>query len=250
MKKLFAVCVFAMFLSGIHAQNIIDKHYQHFVDADESTVVHVAGLTFQMASNVLGEELEEEKEFIQSIQSFDLVAMPTIDNPREEYKAAVALIGSDYEELINVKEKDGNFSLHIDEENGTVYEVVGIAGGSDEFVIFSLLGQMDLDQIGDMISKIDDQNFGALKDVNLSKVEEVKVYPNPVNTANQFTIDIPDEMIGGKLIVVDPSGAQVKSIKINGNKENIKTNDMNPGYYVVTIENAGVTIKKKVLVVR
>ncbi len=249
MKKLFGLSFLLLFSVSIFAQNIIEEHFQYLVDSDESTVIHVAGLTFQLASNFVDEE-EETQDFLQSIESFDLVAMRDSTGATELYRTALSHIGDEYDELLKVKDKEGNFSLFIDEEDGVVYELVGTGAGTDDFVIFTLVGEMRLDQIGEMINKIDDQGFEALKEIDIKIGDEVKVYPNPVNSSGQLSIDIPDEMLGGTATVYDPSGAKVQSFAADQNTKKITTENYNPGYYVVSIEKDGTTIKKKVLVVR
>lgn len=250
MKKLFSLLVLVASATTIFSQNIIDRHFQDLVDSDESTVVHVAGLTFQMAANFISEEDKDEQEFVQSIKSFDLVALRETANATDEYKKALTYVSDDYEELIKVKDKDGNFSLFIDEEDGVVYEVVGVGASTDDFVLFTLLGEMQLDQIGSMISKIEDQDFSMLKDVNISSGSDISIYPNPVNTSGSISVDIPDDLQGGTATLIDPRGKKVSSFSIDQTTHTIKTNDLNPGYYVVAIEKGGVSIKKKVLIVR
>ena len=95
MKKLISISVSLLFALNMFGQNIIDRHFEYLVDSDESTVIHVAGLTFQLASNFASEDADTE-EFLQSIESFDLVAMDDQANARELYDTALGHVGDGY----------------------------------------------------------------------------------------------------------------------------------------------------------
>lgn len=253
MQKLIYLCLCLFLINILSAQNIIDKHYQNFVDLDNSTVVHVSALTFQYAAQFVPENEDEQreiKEFVKSIKSFDLVTVPDLPNASEEYKNAISRVGDEFEELLNIKNSEGRFSVHIDEEDGVVYELVGVGYEPDEFVIFSLVGEMRLDQIGEMIGKINSEKFSPLKQINTSGVAELKVYPNPVNAQGILSVDIPEEMIGGKMSLINSNGAKVNDYTVESQTQKIKISGLTPGYYFVTIDKDGVLIKKKVLVVR
>ncbi len=252
MKKLYAFICICLSVGVLSAQNIIDKHYEHYVEMDESTVISVSSLTFQYAANFVPENTEEEremKEFIESVESFDLVKV-SIDDPKAEYRNALALIGDDYDELINVKDGTTRASIRIDEEDGIVYELVGVVAEDRDFVIFSLLCEVELDKIGEMISKIDSDKFAPLKDAGIAEVSEMRAYPNPITASAELTVDIPSSMDGGQLSLIDANGSQVHKETISGTQTTISTAGYTPGYYIVNIENGGFSMKKKVLVVR
>lgn len=253
MKKLYILLSFMICSAATMAQNLIDKHYEHFVEADNSTVVHVSSLTFQYAANFVPENEEEAiefKEFMQSIQSFDLVKVPELTNAVDEYKSGVDLVKGDYDELLQIRDQATRFSLYIDEEDGIVYELVGIGADEGDFFVFSLLGEMRLDQIGEMINKVQSDNFSPLKPISDSGVSEMSVYPNPVNINNSFQVDVPEGMIGGRVSLIDANGAVVNNAQALSDEETINTSGLNPGYYFVSIEKDGVMMKKKILIVR
>lgn len=253
MQKIITLFLCLLLINLLSAQNIIDKHYQNFVDQENSTVVHVSALTFQYAAQFVPENEEEQKEikeFVQSIKSFDLVTVPDLATASAEYKNAMGKMGDGFEELLNVKDADGRFSVYIDEEDGVVYELVGVGYEPDEFIIFSLVGEMRLDQIGKMIGKMKSENLSPLKQINTSGVSDLKVYPNPVNAQGVLSIEIPDNMMGGKVSLINANGAKVGDAKVAGSIHEIQTSGLTPGYYFVTIDKDGVLMKKKVLVVR
>ena len=253
MKQLYLLFALSISSLSLTAQNIIDKYYQHYVDHEESTVIHVSALTFQYAAHFVPDNTEEEqeiKEFVETIHSFDLVSVPNLEIAGQEYRMAVDRIAGDYDELVNIKDGADRFSVYIDEEDGIVYELVGIGVDETDFIIFSLVGEIRLDQIGKFINKMESDNFEPLKRAKIGQASDLRVYPNPVNVNAELTMDIPEELVGGEIQIFDTNGQMVRTLSAASNQNQIDVSSLTPGYYVLSIENAGVTMKKKVLVVR
>ena len=78
---------------------------------------------------------------------------------------------------------------------------------------------------------------------------DMKVYPNPATSDAQLTVEIPQKMIGGSITVYDLSGNQVQKMDATDNRNEINTDGLAAGQYVVEINKAGVTLKKKFIVV-
>ena len=150
MKKVFILGLFLFFSLSSFAQNFVSDNYQNFIDADNSTVVQVHGVSFQLAAQFLeeadNENTAEIREALNTIKSFQLVAMPELENPLGEYEKGLNSLGNAFDELVNVKDKENRFSVLIDEEDGVVYELVGLGTESDEgrFIAFSLTGEIPL----------------------------------------------------------------------------------------------------------
>lgn len=253
MKKHFILTSLILFTGLLSAQNFIDKHYSGLEDLESSTVVHVSKMSFQIASTVIPEDEEDAqriKDLISSVESFDLVQVPDMTDAAQTYNNAVRKLESQFEELINMKDKADHFSLHINENGGVVYELVGLGHDDDEFTVFSVVGEIALEDIGEILSKLDKGGDSPLDKVRGFDLSELSVYPNPVNSASEITIEVPDNMIGADATLVDMSGAVLKRFKINNSSQSVGVKSVQPGYFIVNIEKEGVTMKKKVLVVQ
>jgi len=122
MKKVLELVLFTLFSFSALSQNFVSDNYQNFLDAENSTVVQVHGVTFQMAAEILseaeGENAEEIREALKTIKSFQLLAMPDIDDPISEYTKGLNNLDNAFDELVNVKDNENRFSIQIDEEDG------------------------------------------------------------------------------------------------------------------------------------
>lgn len=250
---LFTLATFISFSS--FGQNIIDRHYSDLQDRENITSVFVSGKMFSYASYIEvedDEELDKIKDFVTKIQSFNLIVAHDLENPIGEFKKGLKVLNRDYEELIQVRDKEGRFSVYVDETNGVVHELVGIATDNEKFVVGTLMGEMDLDKISEMIGKIntegnDNPVFERFKDTGIS---EWKAYPNPVNTSGTLNLELPDNMIGGKATLFDNNGAQVKNQIINTNFETVDLEGLSPGQYIIQLDNETTTMKKKIVIIK
>ena len=254
MKKVSLLACFICSVFIASGQNFVTNNYQGFIDQDNSTVVQVSKLAFQMASEVISgsddEDVQEVRDIISQVESFQLVKVDDLDNAQSEYSNGVGKLSNDYDELLNVKDGSDRFSLHIDEDNGTIYELVGLGYDEGDFVAFSLVGEIPLDQIGEIIGKIQSEQMSDVEGFSTLKVSEVNVFPNPVSAQNVFNLEVEQELVGAKATVVDINGQIVHSFTINNQVEKVRTNGLKNGYYIVAIEKGPVTVKKKINVIQ
>jgi len=253
MRFLFVLAL-ALITSAGYAQNFIDANYSQYEDLEETTVVHVTGKTFEIASYVIptdDEETAELAEFVGSITALDVIAVPELATARAEYDKGVSLLAQDFEELLNIKEKSNRFSVYIDEEGGTVYELVGIGVDDSEFIVVSLTGEMRLDLIGAIINKMEDfKGMEPLAKLKEYKATDFTAYPNPASSGTTLSIDIPETMIGGVGRIYDLQGAAVNEFSITTVTQQLRTSGLQPGTYVIGLEKDDVSIKKQVVIVR
>ena len=248
------ICAFVSF--QLSAQNAVEDYFSNHLDNQEATVVQVSGKLFQYAAKFIPDDeledmpVEDAKDMLSNITSFVLVKIDSLNNSKAEYRSGIRkLEGSgSYEELIRVSDKENNFSLFIDESNDVIHEIVGVVSTEDEFVVAALTGEMRLDQIQNIIAKIESTEIKSVMrgvDVNVS---DMKVYPNPTTSDNELMVEVPEKMIGGTINIYDMSGSKVMSITAEDRQHTISTDNMSSGQYVVEINKAGVTLKKKLVV--
>lgn len=259
MKKVLLFAVIAILSLTSYAQNFVSDNYQNYLDAENSTVVQVHGVTFQLAADFLeeadNENTDEIRETLRTIKSFQLVAMPDLANPQSEYSGGLSKLNDNFDELVNVKDQESRFSVHIDEEDGIVYELVGLGSESDEgkFLAFSLTGEIPLEMIGEIMNKVESKGGKDLMNILDDKeieISSINVYPNPTSANNRLTVEIPDNLIGGEGLFVDLNGKVITKFEIQNQVQELKTDGLSPGYYVVSLSKDGTTVKRKVNVIR
>ena len=254
MKKIFLAAI-VMFGAtfGFAQENIVDKHFSHYKGTDEFTTVHISGKMFELASQidieVEGEEMKTLKEMASRIESFNLIVGEELPNLDSEYKSAVKLVRSSHEELMRVNSPEGNFMFKVDEDNGIVRELILVGKAEGKFIVFSLMGEIELNELGTMMKGIQDHGISDLSGAFEGGANKFKVYPNPVGTSDQLTISVPENMQGGDATINDMNGNVMQSILgLNSSKEQISTQGLVPGTYIITLTKGETIISKQVVV--
>ncbi|MGB0425021.1 MAG: DUF4252 domain-containing protein, partial [Flavobacteriales bacterium] len=84
-----------------------------------------------------------------------------------QYKSAIKKIKGSYEVLMTVDDNDEDMTFFIKENNGIITELLMIVGGNDNFMIMSIVGDIDLNQIAKLSRTLDIEGMENLE--NLEK---------------------------------------------------------------------------------
>lgn len=254
MKNLLSLILAVFVSSSLFGQGIIDRNYSQYVDQEDVTHVFVSGKLFDFASiigsNIDDKEVQELSEFASKIEAFSLIKVPNTTKANAEFKKGLADVQDDYDELIRVRDEGTKFAVFVDEENDVVYEIVGLGVVEEEFIAFSLVGEMDLNKIADFVSKADSDVFEPLKRLEEFNPEEMKVYPNPANVSSDLNLEVPTSMVGAKATLYDSNGAKVRTFDVKSSKESFSTNNLSPGNYFIEINKESISMKRQVIVVQ
>lgn len=252
MKNIFNLILFSFLAMSIQAQDIISDHFGHLENRDNATNIEITGKMFSYATNFQDtgdEEMDQIAGFVSTVEGFRALAFEKLETSKEEYTRGLDALRGSFDELLVVRSPEGNFSLYVNETNGIVHELVGIGSDNEKFGVFSLLGHMDLKQIGKFAAEIQMEGFDKMEKIKDYNVSEVKVFPNPVSTSETFTLQTPDELDGADATLIDSNGRTIKDVYIDDNLINIKTNDLSPGIYYLNVSKESVSVKKKLIVV-
>jgi|GEM_PF-651381 len=255
--KYLSLIICGLISFQLSAQNAVEKYFSNHLDNQDATVVQVSGKLFQYAAAIVPDEMEESedfpvkdaKNFLQNITSFTLVKVDSLSNSQSEYKRGINSLGDEYEELVRVRDKENKVSILINETNEVIHEIVALVTTENEFVVAALTGEMRIDQIQDIVSKIQSEDMQSIMSTANVNLEEMKVYPNPATSNAQMMIEIPQTMIGANATIFDMNGNQIRTLTIEDSKTSIDTNGLSEGQYVVAVDKAGVTLKKTFIVV-
>ena len=251
MKNIFLTLAVLVTLH-LNSQNFIDTHFPGYEDHDETTVVHVSAKSFDLASALIPANNIDEQEvvdFIGTINALDVIAVDHIDNVVGEYNRGISILDNGYEELVKVKDKGDRFSVYIDENDGTVFEIVGIGATDGEFIVASITGEMSLEIISDILRTMNSGEFKPFSKMKAFEAVDFAVYPNPSNNDGEITIDIPERLIGGDARIFDMNGRVLNTIKVNDVSTKIITSGLEPGNYVIGVEKGDFSMKKKIIIV-
>ncbi len=255
--KYLSLIICALISFQLSAQNAVDKYFSNHLDNEKATVVQVSGKLFQYAAAIVPDEMESDeefpvkdaKDFLSNITSFTLIKVEALENSQAEYKRGLNSLGDEFEELVRIRDKDNKVSILINETDDMIHEIVALVTTDNEFVVAALTGEMRLDQIQDIVSKIQSDDIQSMIEGADVELGDMKVFPNPATSNAQLIVEIPEKMIGGSMTIFDLSGNQVQTMDATNNRTEISTDGLAAGQYVVEINKAGVTLKKKFIVV-
>lgn len=184
MKKLVAIPVMVMIVSGAFGQDAISKFFNKYQNDESFNQVNISSKMFGLITN-MEIETPEDKDIVEAIsklKGLKILAKEDARDARALYKEALGLIPKDYEELMTVREKDKDMKFLIKESSGKISELLMVMGGNEEFMVLSLFGEIDLKQISRIGKKMDVKGLEQLHRMGDDDKKEAK--PKPTSKDN------------------------------------------------------------------
>lgn len=251
MKRIGIFLFTIMTFQVISAQNIIDESFSQYKSNDNYTKVSVSGKMFDMASEMeldgSDQDLEDIKELVSGIESFHMIFGTQEVETKRKYYEGVDIIQRRYEELMSVDDKEGNFSLYINEKNGMVFEVVMIGASHDKFMVATLKGNMDLKRLGQITKRLKKESLD-LGEIMQSDHHDVQVYPNPSALGSTVKMTAVQNLIGAEATLIDMSGKVLAKWIVNEGEMEIPTHNLSKGRYIIEILNGDQTVRRKLII--
>ncbi len=170
MKYLMTFIIAFIAFSGF-SQSAIDKYFSDFNSDESFTSISISGKMFHLLTHIEG-ETAEEKEILQTISKLEgmkMLVKPQSSANDAVYRSSIKRLGSEFEELMRVEDKEENLVFFIRETNGQIRELVLIGSGQSELFIMSLIGDIDLNQIAKIGRAIEVDGFQHLEKINEGK---------------------------------------------------------------------------------
>jgi|SRR5690606_15154268 len=171
MKKIVAITVLMASLSAANAQDVISKFFTKYQNDESFTTVNISSKMFGLFTQMDVQDPDDKAvlEAISKLDGLKILAKENASNSKALYQEALGLVPKKFEELMSVRDKDKDMKFLIDENNGTISEMLMIVGGDQEFMIMSIFGEIDLKQISRIGSRM---NIKGLE--NLQQVDDGK----------------------------------------------------------------------------
>lgn len=253
MKNIILLAVLAFSFISVNGQNAIANHFSQLADDKEATNINITGKMFQMFNSMEIEsddkDFNEMQEFLGAVTSFQMVVSDSQSNAKSQFKNGNKNLARDYEELLSVDDKEGYFVLYVHDDDGVVREVVGLGHHDDKIMVFSLLGELRMDQIAKIAETINQGEFDQMKKLKDINIEDVRVYPNPVTSQNHLTLETPEIFTGSVAELYNANGEMVKTYKVKSTRDKLDMGGLVSGQYVLSVKQNGLSVKKKVLVI-
>lgn len=146
---LFALMLIAN--SAFAQANFISDYYAHHEKDPSFTTVNVSSKTFSLFTDIETNDVDEQKVLgaIAKLDGIKVVSKEKASNSFILYQEAENTILNDerYEELARVNAQEDNFIFMIREVDDLVKELTIIVGSDDHFLIATLFGDIDLNNI-------------------------------------------------------------------------------------------------------
>lgn len=251
MTKFLSALLCFLFTQSAFCQNFIEENYQKYLNEENITRVQVSERMFDIAAiltkDAQNEDTQNAHKIVSKIKFFDLLSINNVADPGEAFRAGIAKCGN-FDELIRVKDKNNNVSIRIDEDNDVIHQIVGLIASDSEFVVFTLVGEIDIKEIGTLVNKLQDDKVGKMLGTQKVDFNDVKVYPNPAKKGQTNTVEVPENLIGGKLVIYDASGKKIQDYDLNAPTLEINTSNMHNSTYMMKFEKGTTQINKKLII--
>lgn len=169
MKKIIALLIMATVSMGVYAQGEgINKFFTKYATDESFTTATISSKMFSLITN-MDVETPEDKELVEAIsklKGLKVLGKENTSDARALYKEAFALVNGNYEELMSVRDKDKDMKFFIRESGGKINELLMVMGGTDDFMLLSLFGEIDLKQISRIGRKMNVDGLEKLEKIN------------------------------------------------------------------------------------
>lgn len=161
----------------VHAQDAIDKYFEKYSDNPEFTSIVVSSKMFELFANVQVDAPEnaEFKEAIKGLKGIKILAYDQSEKPDvvlTDFKSAIKKVGSEYEILMSIDDKDEKVRFYILETGDTIKELFMVVGGKNNLFLMSLTGDIDLEKMSTLSKKM---NIGGMNYLdNLDEKKKTK----------------------------------------------------------------------------
>jgi CII-binding regulator of phage lambda lysogenization HflD len=167
-----ALAALMIVLNGAFAQDAISKFFTKYQDDESFTQVSVSGKMFSLFTNMEADSPEDKEvlEAISKLKGLRILGKQNTSDARTLYKEAFALIPiNEFEELMSVRDKDKDMKFYIKEKGGKISELLMVMGGTSDFMVLSLFGEIDLKQVSRLGKKMDVKGLENLEKINQKK---------------------------------------------------------------------------------
>jgi hypothetical protein len=172
MKHVIASIAFMLIVQVAKSQDAISQFFSKYQNDESFSHVTVSSKMFSLFTNMEA-DTPEDKEVLSAISKLKGLRILTKSdslNSRKLYKEAFSLIPvKDYEELMSFRDKDKDIKFMIKESSGKISELLMVMGGSKEFMVLSLFGEIDLKQVSRIGKKMDVKGLENLEKMDKKK---------------------------------------------------------------------------------
>ena len=164
------MAVFASFHLQAQQQSAsaAEKFFQKYENDRNFTVVTITPKMFGMFAKLDTNDPDSKNLMgvIKKLKGLRILARENTKDGSRLFKEAAAFLGGEFEELMTVRDKGSDLKFMVRENSkGNINELIMLVNGSDEFMVMSLYGEIDLNEISQIAGAVNIQGMDKLKNV-------------------------------------------------------------------------------------
>lgn len=148
-------------------QSAINTIFKQYAEDDRFTAIYVSEAMFSLFGDIEVEK-EEDQQILDIVSGLKELHVLTTEasNGLKLYEEANRKIDvSNYTPLLTVKDEGDNVRIYIKKNGKLIDELLLLVGSTDEFVLLSLVGEIDLQKIANLSKVMDIQGLEQLKNL-------------------------------------------------------------------------------------
>jgi hypothetical protein len=246
---MLAFGIFATVLQSQGQNNAISQLFDQYENREDITTISLTGKIFEMMTKIEA-DTEDGKALHEMASQIDGLRMIIDDNDLDAAntaRKARETASRNFEDLVTIKEKNTMVNVMVDEANGVVSELLVVIGSDKEFILASLTGKMLLSDVGKLTSQMSQVSSNMFSETTVEPVS-LKIYPNPIKSGDQITIELSEALEGADVRIFNASGVQVGSYKAQRGVKRYDTSKIGKGTYVLKAEKGNTVATTKFIV--
>ncbi len=231
--------------------NPIDRYFQDWSSDTAFTKITFSGKMFEMA-NYVDAETEEEKEMLETfrmIKGICVVMREGADFGEQAFIQARKRPDAKFESLVVIEDQRGKAEVLISEANGTVEEVIVIAGGKEGFAVVGVWGDIELNKLANLAREM---QVEMMKDFDADAAKagkDVSFFPNPAGNG-PLTVDLPTELKDARVQIFDQQGRMVTEQRATGTRIQLSTAELTQGTYILAVTKGNNRVFSEQLIIQ
>lgn len=167
-KSYFTLFVLMFMALQMFGQDAIDKYFSTYRDDPSFTSIVISSKMFQLFSQ-LDTESEESKEALEAmsgLKGIKILSNEALSDGNKGFATMLGKLGTEYEVLMSVDEKDEKVRFYIREEGQNIRELLMLVGGSQKVFIMSISGDIDLEKLSSLSKSMNVGGMDYLKNLD------------------------------------------------------------------------------------
>lgn len=220
MKQLFlsiailTLTATASFSQTTPLQNFIDKYKNEapfsyaFLSKDMFEVA--------MKQSVEDSDWKKIHNVVRNIGSLSILVADSIQTGADLYKEALAAVPlDDFDPLLTVKDGKDKVRIWVREDAGVLTDLVLLVGTSDEFVLVCFSGNLELNNLTDLVGLFNADSAEQLAKTSQAIAADFSISPNPSSGTFTLGFTMPGD-VATQLTVLDQNGRQLSVVNLSG----------------------------------